>query len=99
LKLAAESVRKVNNQRDSNGIFYARKAMIRCGLSLNINGQWQVEQLSPELQEICKTHENHFKGEPVTPLGKLVDVVEDVIDDGGDENRWLRYGRGRGIFI
>jgi hypothetical protein len=46
----------------------------------------QVEQLSPELQEICKTHGNHFKGEPVPSLCKLVDVVEDVIDDGGDEN-------------
>jgi hypothetical protein len=69
-----------------NFLSYARKAMIRCDLSLNINGQLEVEQLSPELPAICKTHDNHFKGEPVPSLGKLTDVVEDVIDDGGDEN-------------
>jgi hypothetical protein len=38
LKLAAESVREVNKMRDKNGITYARKSMIRCGLSLDLNG-------------------------------------------------------------
>ena len=36
LKLAANCVRDVNRQRTSEGITYARKAMIRCGMSLNL---------------------------------------------------------------
>jgi hypothetical protein len=35
--------------QDANGIGYARKAMIRCGLSLDVTGQWQLPQLSLEL--------------------------------------------------
>ncbi|OAE29561.1 hypothetical protein AXG93_702s1140 [Marchantia polymorpha subsp. ruderalis] len=54
LKLAASSVRAVNLMRDRNGVSYARKAMIWCGLSLDINGQWHSGQRSTELQEIIK---------------------------------------------
>jgi hypothetical protein len=67
LNLAAEAVRKVNAQRDSNGISYARKAMIRCGLSLDVNGQWHVGQLSPELLGIVAKYRQHFNGEIVPP--------------------------------
>lgn len=38
LKLAADSVREVNALCDKNGVQYARKAMIRTGMSLNLNG-------------------------------------------------------------
>ena len=69
LKLAAEAVRRVNLQRDKNGVSFARKAMIRCGLSLDITGQWHVKQLSVELQQIIDTYRNHFDGEPVPPFG------------------------------
>jgi hypothetical protein len=68
LKLAAESVRRVNAMKDSNGIGYARKAMIRCGLSLDITGEWHVKQLSPELQSIVAKHAAHFNGEVVPPF-------------------------------
>jgi DDE superfamily endonuclease len=43
LKLAAESVREVNKLRDKSGITYARKSMIRCGLSRDLNGVWCVK--------------------------------------------------------
>ena len=38
LKLASDAVRDVNGQRDRNGLSYARKAMIRTGNSMNVNG-------------------------------------------------------------
>ena len=38
-KLAADSVRAVNAQRDRNGLTYARKAMIRTGLALDVDGK------------------------------------------------------------
>ena len=41
LQLAARVVRDVNCMRDENGLSYARKAMIRCGLSQDLNGQWE----------------------------------------------------------
>jgi hypothetical protein len=37
--LAAMTVQRVSAMRDANGIGYARKAMIRCGLSLDVTGQ------------------------------------------------------------
>ena len=39
LQLVADSVRGVNLQRDANGLTFARKAMIRCGLALDVTGQ------------------------------------------------------------
>jgi hypothetical protein len=35
---------------------------MRCGLSLGLNGQCGVNQLSPELQEIIKKYPNEFAG-------------------------------------
>ncbi|ETO99823.1 hypothetical protein F441_22753 [Phytophthora nicotianae CJ01A1] len=65
LQLAADSVKAVNLQKDKNGMSYACKAMIRCGLSLGIDGTWTVEQLYPHLQEIIAKHRAHFEGDPV----------------------------------
>ena len=53
-------VRDVNDQRDENGITYARKAMILCGMSLNTNGIWEIGQLKPELQNIIRKHRAEF---------------------------------------
>lgn len=38
LDLARRCVNKLNSMRDMEGVSYARKAMIRCGLVLNTNG-------------------------------------------------------------
>lgn len=62
LSLAAESIRAVNAERDANGMSHARKAMIRCGLSLDVDGNWSVRQLSPELQRIVQQHRIYFDG-------------------------------------
>jgi hypothetical protein len=62
LQLAADCIKAVNNMKDKNGLGWSRKAMIRCGLSLGLNGQWGVNQLSPELQEIIKKYFNEFAG-------------------------------------
>jgi hypothetical protein len=67
LQLAADSVRDVNMQRDANGLTFSRKAMIRCGLALNVTGQWHIQQLSPQLQAVIAAHPNHFDGEAVPP--------------------------------
>ena len=65
MKLASEVVRNINKQKDKRDPNHARKAMIRTELSLNGNGNWEEEQLSPELQAIVAKHRNHFEGEPV----------------------------------
>jgi hypothetical protein len=69
LKLAASSARAVNLIRDKDGISYARKAMIRCGLSLDVTGQWHTGQLSSELQTIIKKNRKFFEGSVVPPFG------------------------------
>ncbi len=62
LELAAKSVHAVNGMRDRFGLTYARKAMIRCGMALDVCGRWHEGQLSMELQEIVKNHRVHFNG-------------------------------------
>lgn len=66
LQLAADSVKEVNNQKDSSGISYARKAMVMTGLSLGLNGAWSESQLTSDLQAIIAQHRNHFDGQPVS---------------------------------
>ncbi|KUF82788.1 hypothetical protein AM587_10006334 [Phytophthora nicotianae] len=65
LQLAADAVKAVNLQKDKKGMSYARKAMIRCGLSLGIDGTWSIDQLYPHLREIISKHRAHFDGEVV----------------------------------
>ena len=62
LQLAADCVRAVNAMRDYAGLTYARKAIIRCGLSLDVTGFWHVKQLTPELQAIIAKHKIHYEG-------------------------------------
>lgn len=70
LKLAAEYVRTVNSYRDKNGLTYARKAMIRTGISRGLDGSWSEGKLSDDLQAIIAKYRTYFDGEPV--------LVEDV---------------------
>mmetsp|Transcript_7162 Transcript_7162/g.17545 ORF Transcript_7162/g.17545 Transcript_7162/m.17545 type:complete len:110 (-) Transcript_7162:31-360(-) len=76
LKMAAEAVRRVNRERDANGMSYARKAMIWCGLSLNGSVVWEESQLSVALQNIVKTQRKYFEGEEVPTLGTETAVDE-----------------------
>ena len=67
MKLAANAVWEVNNQREKNVVSFARKAMIRTGFSFNLNGLWKEKQLSFELQAIISKHRVHFNGQEVEP--------------------------------
>ena len=60
----------VSNMRDKDGLSYARKPMIRCGLALDVNGTWRVEQVFPHLEEIIRKYTNHCNGEPLQRLEK-----------------------------
>jgi hypothetical protein len=68
LRMAAEVVRRINEQRDQTGLTYARKAMIRCGLSFDITGEWHEKQLNRDLQIIIEKHCQHFEGLVVPDL-------------------------------
>lgn len=78
LKLAADSVRDVNNQRDKDGVSYARRAMIRTGMSLNLEGVWSEAQLTEDLQIIVAKYRNHFNGEPVCAADVETESDEDA---------------------
>ena len=77
-KLAAEFVRAVKSMKDKNGVSYARKAMIRCGLGLDLDGEWQESQLLPELQMIISDHRAHFDE---TPVPEEAEEVEEIVQD------------------
>jgi hypothetical protein len=68
LRMTAEAIRRVNEQRDQIGLTYARKAMIRCGLSLDIIGEWHEKQLNRDLQIVIENHHQHFEGLVVPDL-------------------------------
>ena len=53
---------KLLSMRDVEGVSYAGKAMIGCGLALNTSGVWEVCQLSTELRKILEMYPNDFKG-------------------------------------
>lgn len=81
LKLATAVVRHVSEVRDMDGVLLIRKAMIRCGLGLNINGLWEQEQLSPELQQIFKKYRENFNGAVVTTDHDLDGEVTDTDEE------------------
>ena len=54
--LAAKAVQKVNHMKDKDGVPYARKATIRCGLSKNFNDVREEQQLFPHLQDVILKH-------------------------------------------
>jgi hypothetical protein len=64
-QLAADSIEDVNKEVDCNNMSYARKAMICCGMALNVDGSWSVNQLFPQLQDIVAKHVQYFQGQDV----------------------------------
>ena len=61
LRLSSEAVADVNVHRDVDGLSYARKSMIICGMALNTNGKWEESQLRPELQQIINKYRHFFE--------------------------------------
>lgn len=53
-KLAAAVIREVDISRDENGVSYIRKSMRRCGMDLNFNGRWEVQQLFTHPAYCCE---------------------------------------------
>lgn len=39
--------------------------MIRCGLAMNLNGRWEVQELFPHLREIVQKYKENVDGKPV----------------------------------
>ena len=62
MNLAIRCVEAVNAMQDENGIPLVRKGIIRCGFSININGQWLTMQLFQHLQDIIGRHPLEFSG-------------------------------------
>ena len=62
MMLATESVALIYSIVDNNGMPLACKAMIRCGLSFNLNGQWEKTQLFQHLQDVVNRHPIEFEG-------------------------------------
>ncbi|ORY38863.1 hypothetical protein BCR33DRAFT_768996 [Rhizoclosmatium globosum] len=69
LRTASQSVKDANSQKDSDGLSYTRKAMIRCGLSLE-NGEWKESMLSKQLQDIMNKYRENFDGTQVDEVVK-----------------------------
>lgn len=86
LKLAVDVVIEVNYMKDSNGIGYARKAMIMTSMSLGIDGTWCESQLTYHLPQIVAKHRIHFNGFLVNPedveteSDSDFDQIDDVVD-------------------
>lgn len=60
LKLGAEAVRIARARTVDNGINYAWKAMILCGLCLDTDGVWRVSQLKAPLLSLIGEHKDLF---------------------------------------
>ena len=67
-ELTAICIDNVNKEIDDDNISYARKARIRCGLALGLDGFWTVTQLFLHLQKIIAKHLQHFQGHDVLPF-------------------------------
>lgn len=72
------SAREVNHRRDENGLTYARKSIVRIGLTLNVNCCWEESQLFLKFQEIIYRCWVHFDGLPM--LHETADDFETGVD-------------------
>lgn len=81
LHLAAEMVNSVDERRDKDSVLFKRMAMIRCGTALNLNGIWELPQLSPELQKVLDKYCGKFKGECVHMKHELGGRETDTDDE------------------
>ena len=52
MQLTTDVIEDINRKVDCNNLSYARKTMIKLGMSLAIDGIWNVHQLLSYLQEI-----------------------------------------------
>lgn len=60
LETAAKCIRLVNAEEDENGMNWANKSMLLCGLDVGSDGVWKVEQLSKSLQDVVARFGEEF---------------------------------------
>jgi hypothetical protein len=65
LQLAVDSVEDINKEVDCNNMSYTRKAMIHCGMALDVDCSWSVNQLFSHIQDIVAKHVQYFQGQDV----------------------------------
>ena len=61
--LAIDSTACINSLVDNHGMTLVRKAMVRCGLSLNSTSRWEETQPFQDLQDIIDKHRLEFEGQ------------------------------------
>lgn len=81
LRISDAVVRDVSEKRDKDGVLLVRKAMISCGMALNLNGLWEEQYISPEFQEIIAKYRDNFNGAPVTTDHYLEGEATDTDND------------------
>lgn len=59
--------------------------MIGCGMALNLNRRWEIQQLFLYLQEIVAKFHKTFNGTPVADSLELDGAVTESEDDGANE--------------
>lgn len=83
-------VLEVSNARENDRVLYVKKAMIGCGLALNLNGQCDVQQVLPHLQEIVKNFPGNFDGfseiDSMELDGAVIQSKDEKEGDGDDQN-------------
>ena len=52
---------------DEQKVLYSRKAVIKCGLSKNLNRVWELQQLFLYLQAFIAKYREHSDSAPVRP--------------------------------
>lgn len=68
LTLAANVIQGANEIVDEEGLNLAQKSMMRCGLSLDKNGNWDEAMLFPHPRDIINKYYDNFSGVPPQPL-------------------------------
>lgn len=81
MKPAVDFIRDVNSQPDKDGVFFSRKAKIRCGLSKELIGVWHVKQLFPHLLIIVIMYRDNSDGKPVVGSLELDCAVTTTYDE------------------
>lgn len=96
LKLGAEAVHAARTRMDDDGINYARKAVILCGLILNTKRVWRVSQLKKELRQLVRENKDLFESvvNESYDEGKAADGEGDDAEADGDDEDDVESGGG-----
>jgi hypothetical protein len=60
LQLLSKVLTELNEKKDKNGMSWAQKAMVGCGLGLDRDGKWTTEMLFPKLRLVIEKYPDYF---------------------------------------